>query len=270
MSFCYAEINNELEPNSVSIYTDTKIGFDNYSGASFSTIRKELISKYGIVKCTICNNDLCIAFAGNHIGYASNLFRKLHELKSFELADVAEIAFAIHKNAKSIDDIEFIIAYHEKDTFHLDCVKENEINRDIYSCHIGSYDAFCCFQKKRSETNSADLAFRDVVDGCMDDSVGGFPIRILYNHDIGSFEFGSCYEIFSPGPLSIKLGEPISFSTNVQDGNYSSFITPISIAEFLLVIEQMNSKILYSRNVRFDNEANNDSLFGLMLPLELN
>ena len=126
------------------------------------------------------------------------------------------------------------------------------------------------FSEKRSETGSADLAFRDVVDGCMDDSVGGFPIRIFYNQKMGSFEFGSRYGIFTPGPITAKLGEPIPFYTNVQDGNYSSFITPISIEEFLLVIEQMSSKILYSRDKRFDNEANNDSLFGLMLPLELN
>ena len=32
----------------------------------------------------------------------------------------------------------------------------------------------------------------------------------------------------------------------------------------------MNSKILYSRDKRFDNEVDNDFLFGLMLPFELN
>jgi len=40
MSFCYAEINDEVTTNNVSVYTDTKIGFDNYSGASFSIARQ--------------------------------------------------------------------------------------------------------------------------------------------------------------------------------------------------------------------------------------
>ena len=42
MSFCYAEINGEITPVNVSVYTDTKIGFDNYSGASFSIARQPL------------------------------------------------------------------------------------------------------------------------------------------------------------------------------------------------------------------------------------
>lgn len=49
MSFCYAEINNDLEPNSVFIYTDTKIGFDNYSGASFSP--NGLALRFGMEMC---------------------------------------------------------------------------------------------------------------------------------------------------------------------------------------------------------------------------
>lgn len=275
MSFCYAEITNELDHKSVSIYTDTKIGFDKFSGASFSPFRKELIKKYGIVKCTICNNDLCIAFAGNNIGNASNLFKKLYEYKSFELANVADIAFQIHKQAVFSDDIEFIIAYYEKDRLHLDCVKENQIKRNVPNCHIGSSIAFRCFQKRRLETDNVDLAFRDVVEGykankCTDDSVGGFAIKIWYNQDNDSFEFENRYEIFSPGPIIVRAGEVIPFYTNVQDGNYSYYIKPISISECFLDIEQMNSKILYSRDKRFDNEVDNDFLFGLMLPFELN
>jgi len=55
MSFCYAEINDEITTNNVSVYTDTKIGFGNFSGAGFSPTRKPMIEKYGIAKCTICN-----------------------------------------------------------------------------------------------------------------------------------------------------------------------------------------------------------------------
>ena len=61
MSFCYAEINDEITPGNVSVYTDTKIGFDNYSGASFLSVRKLMVKKYGIVKCTICNRNCCYA-----------------------------------------------------------------------------------------------------------------------------------------------------------------------------------------------------------------
>ena len=46
MSFCYAEINGEITPVNVSVYTDTKIGFDNYSGASFSIEQNAVMRKY--------------------------------------------------------------------------------------------------------------------------------------------------------------------------------------------------------------------------------
>lgn len=45
MSFCYAEINKEIDPANVSVYTDTKIGLGNYSGASFSPIRRSMVEK---------------------------------------------------------------------------------------------------------------------------------------------------------------------------------------------------------------------------------
>lgn len=44
MSFCYAEINKEIVPANISVYTDTKIGLDNYSGASFSPVRRLMVS----------------------------------------------------------------------------------------------------------------------------------------------------------------------------------------------------------------------------------
>lgn len=44
MSFCYAEINKEKVPANISVYTDTKIGLDNYSGASFSPVRRLMVS----------------------------------------------------------------------------------------------------------------------------------------------------------------------------------------------------------------------------------
>ena len=277
MSFCYAEINDEITPVNVSVYTDTKIGFDNYSGASFSLIRKLMVEKYGIVKCTICNRNFCIAFAGNNISLATMLFKKLNELKSFELTDVAEYAFSIHKTAKTVDSIEFIIAYYEEGTFHLDCVKHNEIMRDVPNCYIGSIEAFRSFQKRRYESNTneknisdyTDRAFRDVVNGCSDDSVGGFAIRTLFNHSTGSFEYVYSCEFYTPGPINVKVGESIPFNKDVQSGNYSACLEPVSIEECALKIEQMKTRILYSRQKRFDDEIGNDNLFGLMLPLEL-
>ena len=39
-----AEINKEIVPANISVYTDTKIGLDNYSGASFSPVRRLMVS----------------------------------------------------------------------------------------------------------------------------------------------------------------------------------------------------------------------------------
>lgn len=277
MSFCYAEINKETDLANVSVYTDTKIGLDNYSGASFSPVRRSMVEKYGVVKCTICNNNLCVAFAGNNIAFATALFRRLCDLKSFELADVAEYALSFHKGAESVDSIEYIIAYYEEGIFHLDCVKNNTIMRDVPNCYIGSVEAFKTFQKIRYESiakgqsikNFTDRAFRDVVNGCSDDSVGGFAIRATYNHNVECFEYGFSCEFFTPGPIMVKVGEAIPFYTDAQSGNYSAFLEPISIEECILDIEQMGTKILYSRQKRFNDEIENDALFGLMLPLEI-
>ena len=277
MSFCYAEINDEITTNNVSVYTDTKIGFGNFSGAGFSPIRKPMIEKYGIAKCTICNWNICIAFAGNNINLATKLFKQLNNLESFELTEVAEYAFSIHRSAETVDSIEFIVAYYEDGTFHLDCVKGNKNMRDVPNCYIGSIDAFRSFQKIRYETKTkeeslnlhTDRAFRYVVNGCSDDSVGGFTIKTMFNHSVGSFEYGYSCEFFTPGPILVKVGEAIPFHTDAQGGNYSAYIEPISVEECILNIEQMGTKILYSRHRRFDDELNNDALFGLMLPLEI-
>ena len=65
MSFCYAEINDEITPVNVSVYTDTKIGFDNYSGG------KLFDSKAAVAAVCLTFDEDCVVVrqrgSANHI-----------------------------------------------------------------------------------------------------------------------------------------------------------------------------------------------------------
>ena len=101
MSFVYAEMKN----STLDIYCDTKIGLDNFAGATFSLEQVALIRKYGIVKTVLICPELAISFAGNNIYLASKLFKRLSEKKIFSTQEVVDMAYDTHK-----------IAYHGTQT----------------------------------------------------------------------------------------------------------------------------------------------------------
>ena len=81
MSSIYAEKyrDENVGVESVRILCDTKIIPDENTSMHFSEVQCDCVTKYGIVKSTICNPQLCVSYAGNNILFAARLFSKLRD-----------------------------------------------------------------------------------------------------------------------------------------------------------------------------------------------
>jgi len=275
MSFIYAEKYNEngLNNESVRILCDTKTTLTNYSSANFSSIARNLISQYGIIKSTICCPELCVSFAGNNTVFATKLFKQLFDMRHFELEDVSGYALNLHRNAPDVNDIEFIITYVSNGQIHIDCVKNGELTKDLCFAHIGSNAAFNEFQQKRLHPNKnasdqTEHAFYEIVEGCSDDTVGGFSVKVIFDFQSNSFVYQWRRHFITGRDQIVEPGKSIRFDTSPSDGNYSYEIEPIDIENVLFKIDQMKPDILFSRKFRLDPaDTNNKNLFGLMMPM---
>ena len=275
MSFIYAEkyLDNESNREHVRILCDTKILLDEYTLTNLSKAGSDLISKYGIVKSTICCPDLCVSFAGNNILYAAKLFMTLKDLGSFELEDVSDYALRIHRSANALNDIEFVVTYYSSDQIHIDVVKDGKLYKDQMLAHIGSEIAFNAFQETRLQaghdaSKHTDYAFRDVVNGCKDDSVGGRTIEVMYDYQCNSFLYHWERAFHTSKPQIVALGSNIVFHTSASDGGYSYEVVHKDIENVCFIVDQMEPAILYSRRFRVDSsDVGNPHLFGLMLPM---
>ncbi len=284
VSFIYAEKyrDENVGVESVRILCDTKIIPDEYTSMQFSKVQSDCVSKYGIVKSTICNPQLCISYAGNNILFAARLFSKLWDMKSFENDGVSAIALDVHNEAAALhstddpnryDDIEFLITYYHNGNFHIERVRQGTIERDLLLANIGSNEAFEVFQKGRlslggNVSKHTESVFQDVVAGCKDDSVGGRVVEIEYDRSADSFVFHWENAYYAEKPQIIKPGDNIILFTSASDGGYSYEVVHQDIQNVFFVIDQMKPAILYSRQFRVsEKDLQNPNLFGLMLPL---
>jgi len=269
MSFVYAEIIKK----SLHIYSDTKMSFNNNSGASFSKEQMALSDKYGIVKTTIICPEICISYAGNNLFLASELFMKLYEKRTVSVQDALDSAMEIHLSADK-DDIEFIIASCENDVLSLHCIKERELQSNCNIAWIGSNLAHCQFQELRLSGNNKNAsdrtsaAFAEVVLCCKDESVGGIMTDVIYNKSKNSFQYAERWGFYSSKPQAINAGNDIKWLLDAKDGGFSYHQIPISCEEVIMAIDQMTPQILYSRKHRCtQKDAQNTQLFSLMLPM---
>ena len=281
MSFIYAEkyCDAGLDTELFHVLCDTKTILTDFAGANLSAVGRDMLSKYGIVKSTICSPELCISFAGSNISYAAKLFKKLENMKSFEFDEVSDLALSIHRGASSRNDIEFIVSSYQNDTVHIDCIKENTIYKDVPNAHIGSEDAFRHFQELRIRQDNSNRvyepvykcttrAFQSVVDGGADDTVGGITISVFFNYQDKSFIYSWERAFYTSKPQIVQPGEAISFHLSAGDGGYSHEIVPIDLQNVLCVVDQMNPHILYGRNFRLESsDIGNPNLSGLMMPM---
>lgn len=227
MSFIYAEKYHEKGSGreSVRILCDTKVTPGKFASAHFSEIERTMVTKYGIVKSTICCPDLCISYAGNNTLCATELFRQLHDMDSFELEDVSTYALRIHQKTSSQDDIEFIVAYFLNDQVFIDCVKNGKLERDVLSAHIGSVDAFSVFQRIRLSSGQdaakqTRIAFSNIVAGCQDETVGGRALEVTYDYHSNSFVYRWERSFHTSKPQIVTPGESITIYSSESDGGY--------------------------------------------------
>ena len=112
------------------------------------------------------------------------------------------------------------------------------------------------------------MAFLDVVEGCIDDTVGGFFISAEYMHSMNSIRYSECKIFQITKPQIVQPGESIIWKTNVADGGFSYEQIPQSLEDLILKNDLMKSDILYSRNNRCNKrDMKNEQLFSLMLPM---
>ncbi len=269
MTFVYAEIIDDL----LWVHSDTKIKLDDHYPNTYSPEQSQLIRKYGIVKTTLICPELSISFAGNNIFLASELFRKLCEKRRFETSDVIKMAMDIHMSSKP-DDIEFIIASCEDGKLSLHCIKNRELDSGCLIAWIGSPSAHNEFQKIRNERNEGRAsdrthsAFLNVVNGCSDDTVGGFAISVGYDKSQNCMKYSEVATFQSSKPQTVQPGEIVQFHLSASDGGFTIRQIPISCDELLIAIDQIEPCILYTRSRRCNKEdLENERLFFLMLPM---
>lgn len=278
MSFIFAEKVQNLDretDETIKVYCDTKVSAESTIGAGISRKLQRQLEKYGIIKSTIICPEFCISYAGNNAFLASNLFHKLYEMKEFFREDVLREAYDVHIAAKNPSDIEFIICSVEDGSLHIDCIKDNKLSKDVSSAWLGSFEAFNSFQGYRLKSkapiqNKSSQAFREVVSGCGDDTVGGFPIAIQYYHSDNSFEYVEEYGFISNKEQAVLPGEDMFFYTGARDGGMSYRTIPMGVGSVIFDIDQMQNAILYSRDHRYDNKLDTgEHLLGIMLPMEI-
>ena len=269
MSFVYAEKSN----GTIDIHCDTKIELDSFAGATFSQDQINVIQKYGIVKITLICPEIGIAFAGNKIYLAAKLFNQIFEKRTITTQDVVDMAYSIHISENE-NDIEFIVASCEDDNLSLYCIKEHEVDKDCPFAWIGSKAAHCEFQKLRLENNKGNasdrtkMAFLDIVQGCSDNSVGGFHISAGYDSTTKAFGYRECKIFQSSKSQYVQKGGTINFYMDSEDGGFSFEQIPFSLEDLMLRVDQMDLSILYSRSLRMnEQDSSNPQLFSLMLPM---
>lgn len=278
MSFIFAEkvpiLDSEVE-ETIRVYCDTKVSAESSIGAGVSKELQAQLQKYGVIKSTIICPEFCISYAGNNAFLASKLFYKLYEMKTFYREDVIREAYDVHITANDPSDIEFIICSVENGTLYIDCIKDKKLCKDVQSAWLGSFVAFHSFQGYRLKSKEpvqklSSQAFREVVSGCGDDTVGGFPIAVEYYHCDKSFEYVEEYGLVSNKNQVVLPGENMLFYTSEGDGGMSYRIIQMGVGSVIFDIDQMESTILYSRDHRYDNQLDTGKhLFGIMLPMEI-
>ena len=191
MSFVYVkkEYLKESGIFSIQILGDTKIDIISLNIPKISKTYK-MVKTYGIIKSLIICPCCCISFAGNNIDKATRLIDILIGKKEFSIDYLLEVAFEIHKKSESANDIEFIICYvDQKNEMHIYCIKNGEMERDVYVAWIGTQAALKELQKETQNGLEVFSAFRNVVLGGKVNCVGGLVSYVNYDYEEKSFKY---------------------------------------------------------------------------------
>lgn len=280
MSFVLAErtktdINGSVI-RGIHIYGDTKIELDGAVKLNWPSTTYRAVRRYGISKIVIACPTLCIAFAGNNLWHVHELFSWMAGNSPFEVSDLIKRAHAIHLDAKSRDDIEFLICESDTvDSGRIVCIKEGEVLDDQVLAWIGSPIAFRELQEKRinalehGEDRLPDTfsLFDDLVHSSSDDSVGGFTINAVLRE--GEFHFNDYLRSYVYKSRLVRPGESVQLFDKKEDGGYT--IEAFELGGYpALALPQIGKTLMYTDKYRYpDGALTSEGLTHLYLPMIL-
>ena len=267
MSFIYAEKSKNKEDNRTVIFSDTKTKLIGAYKSNWSEKTRKAIEKYGFAKCINVSPKFAMAFAGNNTAYAHHLLQWLYDHKSFTDEMAVDKAYNIHMST-SKDDIEFILCYaDENNETHIVCIKEREIQQDVSSAWIGSYDAFLKLQEARTTSETSLEHFKNAIENCKDDSVGGLVICDRYYDNQQQFMFSERLEASADRIQRAHSGRIIKFSRPAETGDCTiHYISDPN--DVIIQFYQNNTTILYTNRYRYSEEdVNNDLTNHFLLPM---
>lgn len=280
MSFVLAERTRSVVDGStfhgIQVYGDTKVQLDGAVRLNWPSITRRAVSRYGICKIAIPCPTLCVAFAGNNLWYVDELFSWMAENSPFEVSALILRAYEIHIDAKSRDDIEFLICETDTvDTGRIVCIKNGEVLDDQMSAWIGSPMAFRELQKLRmnsleresDRTPSIFSIFDEVIHSSSDDSVGGFTINVALRD--GKFHFNDylCTHVYKS--RTVKPGESIIHVDTREDGGYTVEASELDGCP-ALSFPQIGRMVLYTNKWRYpDVTPSHEGLSPFYLPMLL-
>lgn len=275
MSFIYAEKtqpeNGEKVSFPIKIYSETKTKLIGAYKANWSEQAYKLIERFGFTKCININSKMALSFAGNNTAYAHDLLNWMESKGTFDEEDAINKAYEIH-NSTNKDDIEFIICYvDDKNESHIVCIKEGKKDIDVPSAWIGSYTAFHKLQEIRhkngSPINTSFDHFKNAVEECEDDSVGGFIICDYYDANEEQFMFQERLEAYAEREQLIPLNGIIAFNRPSEFGDCTIHYLPDPF-EVIIEFFQNRTILFYTRRYRYSEvDANNGRTNHFLLPM---
>lgn len=275
MSFVYAiKYTRECEGHAhkcTHIYSDTKLTLDGTSKLNWGDNTRSAIERYGLIKSVIINPKCCISFAGNNIAFAHQLLEILYEMKEFSEEDLLHHALKIHTDHPP-DKVEFIICLaDENGETEITCIKNHSIQRNCSIAWIGSYDAFKSLRKYQSD-NPARMdnhlcAFMHSMQDCGDETVGGFPICVIFDELEKGFEYQERLEIVTERAQEVISGMQIKLGGSAEEGAYTAHYRA-SNEDVIIDLEQANVTLLYTKKYRLNSEdVSNPHTKHFLLPI---
>jgi len=196
-----------------------------------------------ILKAVVVHPELCICFAGS-VGRAQVAIEKLRidRRNPFDLEQVFEYLLSQHRVGSN--DPDFIVAALSPTTT-LNRISGGELLRNLSSCWIGNYDAFCDYQKHfhatplPSETDLPDTkdrfyalvsrmedAFRSVIRANAYEDVGEFTISVM--RDLDGLKYAPAANTsFVTQSIPSHTWTTLRFGSTAEGGHSYSIMTPL-------------------------------------------
>ena len=130
----------------MSVYSDTKVSFDN-NPSNWSEATQKVLKQYGLIKTLILNSTCCLSFAGNNHYYFNELLSTFETFGYFTEQQLCNQAYEIYQRVPK-DDIEFIICYVKSYEQHIVCIKDGKME-ECDKAWIGFYETYRTMQGYR-------------------------------------------------------------------------------------------------------------------------